>query len=76
MGEINYGITEQEKKSIHFIRSLYIVEDMKAGDVITENNLRCIRPGLGLPPKYYEMLLGKKVICDIQRGTAVSWSIV
>ena len=76
LGDVSYGITEQEKKSLQFRRSLYIVEDMKAGDVITEKNMRCIRPGLGLAPKYYGMLLGKKVVCDIKRGTAVNWSII
>ena len=68
--------TEQEKKSLQFRRSLYIVEDMKAGDIITEKNLRSIRPGLGLPPKYYDMLLGKSVKVNVERGTAVSWDMV
>ena len=51
----------------------YIVKDMQAGDVLTEENLRSIRPGLGVPPKYYEKLLGKKVKNNLNRGTAVSW---
>lgn len=76
LGHVSYGITEQEKKSLQFRRSLYIVEDMKAGDVITEKNMRCIRPGLGLSPKYYDMLMGKKVTCDIERGTATNWSFI
>lgn len=76
LGEISYGITEQEKKSLQFRRSLYIVDDMKAGDVITENNMRCIRPGLGLSPKYYDIMLGKRVTCDIERGTPVAWSTI
>jgi len=76
MGHVHYGISEQEKKSIQFRRSLYIVEDMKAGDIITEKNMRAIRPGLGLKPKYYDQLLGKKVIRDIQQGTAISWDIL
>jgi len=75
LGEISYGPTEQEKKSMVFRRSLYIVEDMKKGDVITEKNMRCIRPGLGVPPKYYDVVLGKRVNQDIKRGTSVSWDM-
>lgn len=74
IGSVHYGLTSQE--STKFRRSLYIVEDMKAGDVITEKNMRSIRPGLGLPPKYYDILLGKKVKCDVKRGTALSWDMV
>ena len=76
MGEICYEPTDQEKNSLVFRRSLYVVEDMKAGESLTEKNLRCIRPGLGLAPKYYELLLGKRVSSDIKRGTAVSWNLL
>lgn len=76
LGGISYGPSEQEKKSLQFRRSLYIVEDMKKGEILTEKNLRSIRPGLGLPPKYYEMLLGKQVACDVKRGTVMSWDLV
>lgn len=76
LGKIAYGVSEQEKKSLQFRRSLYIVEDMKAGDIITEKNMRSIRPGLGLPPKYYDVLLGKKVKCDVKRGTALKWDMI
>lgn len=76
LGKISYGVSEQEKKSLQFRRSLYIVEDMKAGDIITEKNMRSIRPGLGLPPKYYDVLLGKKVKCDVKRGTALRWDMI
>ena len=74
IGTVHYGLTSQE--STKFRRSLYIVEDMKAGDVITEKNMRSIRPGLGLPPKYYDILLGKKVKCDVKRGTALTWDTI
>lgn len=74
IGKVHYGVTEQE--SLKGRRSLYIVEDMKAGDVITENNMRSIRPGLGLPPKYYDVLLGKNVKCDVKRGTALKWDMI
>lgn len=76
LGEVSYGVTEQEKKSLQFRRSLYIVEDMKAGDVITKKNMRSIRPGLGLAPRYYDVLLGKRVKCDIKRGTALAWDCI
>ena len=76
LGKISYGPTEKEKKSLVFRRSLYIVQDMKKGDILTKENLRTIRPGLGLPPKYYDVLIGKRVNRDVQRGTAVSWELV
>lgn len=75
-GDISYELTEKEKQSIKFRRSLYFTEDMKTGDIITKENMRAIRPGLGLPPKYYDELIGKKVNCDIKRGTALSWGLI
>ena len=59
-----------------FRRSLYIAEDMKAGDVLTPKNLRSVRPGMGLPPKYYDQLLGKKINKDMARGTALKWDLL
>ena len=76
MGTVCYEVQEQEKKSLQFRRTLYIVEDMQKGDMITETNMRCIRPGLGLPPKYYDVLLGKKVNRDIRRGTGLRWDMI
>ena len=76
LGAVSYERAEQEQKSLQFRRSLYVVEDMKAGDVFTEKNLRRIRPGMGLSPKYYDVLLGRCVKCDVKRGTPVSWDIV
>ena len=76
LGEISYEAQEQEKKSVVFRRSLYIVEDMKAGDAITAKNMRSIRPGLGLPPKYYEYLLGRRICKNVSRGTGVSWELI
>ena len=76
LGKVNYTIADQEKKSLQFRRSLYIVEDMKAGEIITERNMRAIRPGLGVSPKYYDFFLGKKVKIDIIRGTAVNYNII
>jgi pseudaminic acid synthase len=75
-GKINYGPTEKEKKSLIFRRSLYIVQGLKKGDILTKENLKAIRPGLGLPPKYYDRLLGKRVNKDMQRGTALRWEVI
>lgn len=74
-GGISYGPTEAEKKSLVFRRSLYIVKDMNAGDMLTEENVRAIRPGFGLPPKYLSQVLGRKVQQDLKRGTALTWDI-
>ena len=76
LGEVRYGPTEAETKARLRRRSLYIAEDMKAGDVLTPKNLRRIRPGHGLAPKYYDLLLGKRVSCDVSKGTPVSWDLV
>ncbi len=76
LGAIHYGSTAAERKSLIFRRSLYVVEAMRAGDVFTEANLRAIRPGLGLPPKYLEAILGKKVVRDVPRGTPLTWHLV
>ena len=59
-----------------FRRSLYIAQDMKAGDVLNETNLRIVRPGLGLAPKYYDVILGRKVNKGVKMGTAVDWGII
>lgn len=76
LGTINYNVQKQEEKSLAFRRSLYIVQDMKSGDVISEQNMRSIRPGLGLAPKYYEAVLGKRVKSDVSKGTALSWELI
>ena len=73
LGKICYGPTESEKKSLVFRRSIYVAEDIKAGEPFTDKNLRIIRPGNGLPPKYLEMLLGKKACNDYPKGMPVSW---
>jgi pseudaminic acid synthase len=75
LGTVSYGPTEKEQASLQYRRSLYVVQDMKAGEIFTPDNLRAIRPGLGLPPKYYEQVLGRKALRDIARGTALSWQL-
>jgi len=73
LGKVFYGPTEQEKKSLIFRRSLYIVKDIKKGDKITNENVRSIRPGFGLPPKEIDRLLGKKVGKYLKKGTPLRW---
>lgn len=74
IGRVDYTLSENQRKSIVFGRSLYVVENIKKGDLFTENNLRSIRPGYGLHPKYYNDILGKKSRCDIKRGTPLTES--
>jgi len=76
IGKIHYGITEKEKNSLMFRRSIYIVKDLKAGDILTTENIRAIRPGLGLPCKYFDILLGKKINKDCKKGTAMNWGLL
>ena len=76
LGHVSYGPIEAEKESLRYRRSLYVVKHLKAGDVLTRDNVRAIRPGLGLPPKYYEQVLGKIVKQDVKQGTALSWELL
>lgn len=73
LGKVTYGGTEKEQASRKYRRSLYIAEDMQAGDVFNPTNLRSIRPGRGLEPKYLPMLLGKPIKKAAKKGTAMSW---
>lgn len=75
IGDIRYGPTQAEEKARLRRRSLYIGEDMQAGDVLTPVNLRRIRPGYGLEPKFYDILLGRRVARSVKKGTPVSWDI-
>lgn len=76
LGKVSYGPTEKEKPSLKFRRSLYIAQDLNAGDILTPENLRAVRPGLGLPTKHYDALLGRTVASDVKRGTPVDWSFL
>ena len=76
LGEISYAVQEQEKKSLIFRRSLYVVQDMKKGERFTTENLRSIRPGLGISPKYYDIILNKVASCDAKRGTPMTWGLL
>lgn len=68
IGKIDYSLTERQNKGRDFSRSLYVVENIKKGELITENNVRSIRPAFGMHPKYYYAILGKKANHDLERG--------
>jgi len=76
MGKVDYTLTEKMKGSRTACRSLYVAEDMKAGDIITEQNVRSVRPGYGLHPKYLPEILGKQVNRDLEKGTRFSLDFV
>lgn len=75
IGKVDYKITDNMIKSREYCRSLYVVEDIKDGELITEKNVRSIRPGYGMHPKYYKDVLGKKVKNDILKGTPLMWEL-
>jgi len=76
VGSVVYGPTEPEVASLQFRRSLYIARDVRAGEPLTRENLRAIRPGRGLPPKYLETLLGRRTTRDAVSGTPASWDLI
>lgn len=76
LGGGRYGPQEGERGSLRYRRSLYISRDMKKGEEFTRENLRIIRPGFGLPPKYYDVLLGRRVKRDVRRGVPVDWDLI
>jgi len=72
LGQVQYGVQESEKKSLLFKRSIYVVKDIKAGEVFTEKNIRVIRPGDGIAPKYYDVLLGHIATRDFKEGSPLN----
>ncbi len=76
IGEITYGGTSAEEGSRQFRRSLYIARDLKPGDVLDRDNLRAVRPGFGLPPKFLDMLVGKRVARAVPAGTPADWTLL
>lgn len=76
IGTVSYGPTEQEASNIVFRRSVFCVKDIKKGEEITTENIRIIRPGYGMEPKYYEEVLGQRALRDIKRGTPMEFSMV
>lgn len=76
IGNVFYGPAEQERESLKFRRSIFVVQDIHEGEVFTEQNIRSIRPSDGLEPKYYELVLGRRAACDISRGEPLAWKHV
>ena len=75
IGRVKYGASKQEKDSLAFRRSIFAVKDIKAGEKLSEDNIRVIRPGYGMEPKYYEELIGQTALDDIERGTPLKWGM-
>lgn len=76
LGKVTYRLTEKQERSREEGRSLFVTTDMKKGEVFTAENMRSIRPGFGMAPRYYEEILGKRARCDISRGTPLKWEHV
>jgi pseudaminic acid synthase len=76
LGTISYGPTKSERASLKFRRSIYVVKDLSEGEVITNEKIKTIRPGFGLPPKHLDAVLGRKVRRPVRRGTALSWNLL
>ena len=76
LGKVDYGQKSSEQGNVQFRRSLYFVKDLKAGDVITADAVRNVRPGFGLAPKYLEDVVGRVMSCDVKQATAVNWELI
>ena len=76
LGKIDYELSEKVSKSREFSRSLFVAEDIKQGEVINEINVRSVRPGFGLHPRYYDQIQGKRATRDLKKGTPLQWSMV
>ena len=76
LGRVHYGLTEEERKSKIFRRSLFVVEDIKKGEVFSQENVKSIRPANGLEPKYIGAVLGRRAMVDIKCGTPLSWDLI
>lgn len=76
LGTVTYDLTAKQKREHEHARSLFIAENMKAGDVLNEKNMRSVRPADGLHPRYYDELLGKKVKRDVKKGTPLRWDLL
>ena len=76
LGRIKYDASEVEEKSKQFKRSIYFVKDLEMGSIITEEAIRCIRPGYGLSPKYYSKAIGKVVKKSVKKGERLEWDVI
>ena len=76
LGKMQYGVSEKERQSLIFRRSLFVVQDMKAGEMFTTENVRSIRPGYGLHTRYFDDVVGRLATRDVERGTPLSWDLL
>lgn len=76
LGKVTYGVSKVEEKSLLFKRSLFAAADIKKGEALTAKNVRVVRPGTGLKPKYFDVALTKKANADIKQGTPLSWDLI
>lgn len=76
LGQITYGPTEKEKEAVKYRRSIYVSEDVQAGQPFTSDNIRVVRPGFGLEPKYYDQIIGKRATKTIRKGTPLNWDTI
>ena len=76
LGTITYELSEKVEKSRSLSRSLFAVRDIKKGETFTEENVKSIRPGYGLHPRYYKEILGKKACSDLEKGTPMAWNMI
>jgi pseudaminic acid synthase len=76
IGVIDYNLTEKQNKGKEFARSLYIIEDIKQGEIITEKNVKSIRPGFGMHPKHFKNVLGKQIRFNVDKGTRLTNDLI
>ena len=76
LGSVNYDLTEKTKKSREFARSLFVAENIEAGEAFTEKNIRSVRPSFGLHPKHLQEILGKKASKNLTKGEPLDWSMI
>ncbi|MCY9111567.1 pseudaminic acid synthase [Bacillus atrophaeus] len=76
LGQITYGPTDKEKASLKFRRSIYVTNDIKAGDMFTKENIKVVRPGYGLEPKYFDLIIGRTAKKHISAGTPLEWDSI
>jgi pseudaminic acid synthase len=76
LGRVQYALSKKEESSLVFRRSLFVVENVKAGEAFTEKNVRCIRPGYGLHSRHLDVVLGRKAAHDVKRGTPMAWDLL
>ena len=76
LGEVHFGVSDKEASSRSFRRSLFVVQNVRRGDLLTAENVRSIRPGHGLHTRHLPEIIGRHAACDIERGTPLSWDLV